>query len=207
MELCSGGCPGSSVEVSPPGIWLVNNADDPTRQCTVVCTGVAQSGLAEDVCTSPGVCQTEDVTGGLCRADPTFIGGDNVTQPLPTIHPAPPPAFSPGLTGAPHPVFNGSYTVYSGTSTVSIFVRDASGAVMRTIQTNGLEFPGSNTFLWDGKNDQGVVMPEGTYSYTITEQTVNDLTQYNTQSGVVAIDNTPPVAQLSRSACRPGWRG
>ena len=50
---------------------------------------------------------------------------------------------------------------------MTIQVKDAGGNIVRTIDM-GARSAGLTRFTWDGKNDKGVAMAEGNYTYTIT---------------------------------------
>jgi flagellar basal-body rod modification protein FlgD len=58
------------------------------------------------------------------------------------------------------------YTLGSAADHVTVKILDESGAVVRTI-TNGGTATGDNTFTWDGLNDEGDAVPEGTYRFTV----------------------------------------
>jgi flagellar hook assembly protein FlgD len=76
-----------------------------------------------------------------------------------------PDSFSPNNDGF-YDTTSISYTL-SKTAFVSIVVRGPSGAVVRTLLNGVSRQAGGNATTWDGKDDQGGVVPDGLYSYTI----------------------------------------
>lgn len=60
----------------------------------------------------------------------------------------------------------GGYSLESKAQALTVTVKDASGAVVRTIDL-GARNAGIATFAWDGKNDAGQAMPDGTYRFTV----------------------------------------
>ncbi|HVO33005.1 MAG TPA: FlgD immunoglobulin-like domain containing protein, partial [Elusimicrobiota bacterium] len=125
------------------------------------------------------------------------MGGDPYNIPIPTIQPQPPPAFSPGLPGSPHPTFTGTFAVSYPSVSVTVVIRDATNTIVRSLPIASAAGPGNASFSWDGKNDQGALLPEGVYAWYLTERSLTDASQFNEQSGRVAIDNTAPQAQFS----------
>ena len=72
-----------------------------------------------------------------------------------------------------------------------ILIRDSAGNLIRTVASELIAPAGPNSFIWDGKNDQGVLQPEGKYVYTVAQRSLTDTTQISAFSGNVAIENTP----------------
>ena len=80
---------------------------------------------------------------------------------------------------------------------VTIEIRDANGAVVRTINLGDGVTPGSggtdgmNTVAWDGRDDGGVLLPDGQYTFTITADdtgsAVQDYVTYNGDDGQLAV--------------------
>ena len=59
----------------------------------------------------------------------------------------------------------------STTATVTVVVRDASGATIRTLKAPGSQPAGTYSLAWDGKNASGSLVPVGTYSVRVTATT------------------------------------
>lgn len=53
-----------------------------------------------------------------------------------------------------------------GAADVAIEITDVQGAVIRTL-TPGAQTSGSQTVIWDGKDDRGIALPEGNYTYHV----------------------------------------
>ncbi len=80
---------------------------------------------------------------------------------------------------------------------VTIEIRDANGAVVRTINLGDGVTPGSggtdgmNTVAWDGRDDGGVLLLDGQYTFTITADdtgsAVQDYVTYNGDDGQLAV--------------------
>lgn len=80
---------------------------------------------------------------------------------------------------------------------VAIEIRDANGAVVRTINLGDGVTPGSggsdgiNTVAWDGLDDGGVLLPDGQYTFTVTASaagdSVKDYVTYNGDDGQLAV--------------------
>lgn len=64
-------------------------------------------------------------------------------------------------------VGSGAYSLEQSVDAMTVQVKDASGAVVRTIDL-GARPAGLTRFDWDGKNQAGVAMPEGSYTFSIT---------------------------------------
>ena len=65
----------------------------------------------------------------------------------------------------------GSVAVTSAVGNVSVKITDKDGNVVRTVDM-GAQSAGTQSFIWDGKNDKGEVAPAGTYTFNAT--TKND---------------------------------
>lgn len=61
----------------------------------------------------------------------------------------------------------GGYELASAAESVKIEVRDSNGAIVRTITEKGGEV-GVNSFVWDGKDDSGNAVAEGSYTFGVT---------------------------------------
>lgn len=192
IQICPQSCPGTVEYINGEGI--------PDGQCKVIhAHNVGSAGVPVTICYDAGLlhCTVIDASLGVCRGDPTFVGGNLTDQPLPSIHPVPPPAFSPALPNSPRPQFLGTFTVPGSSASVTILISDAGDVLRRTVVANQLFPPGKNTFGWDGKDDTGTLLPEGLYHYRITQSDILDPNRVSTEKGDVAIDNTLPVAQIT----------
>nr|WP_246625190.1 S8 family serine peptidase [Fictibacillus nanhaiensis] len=83
-------------------------------------------------------------------------------------------------------VMNGSNTVsaafktYSGTM-ITIFVKDKTGKIIRTISKNKKSSGSQMKEIWNGKNDSGVYVSNGTYKIVVkAEKGTNKLTREST---------------------------
>jgi flagellar basal-body rod modification protein FlgD len=61
----------------------------------------------------------------------------------------------------------GSYVLQAAAEKVNVNVRDAKGNVVRTLD-GGAQGAGQKRFVWNGKNDDGTRVPEGTYTFDVT---------------------------------------
>ena len=76
--------------------------------------------------------------------------------------------------------FNGTVVVKDADSKPTITITDAEGEVVRTIEM-GTQKAGNADFTWDGKNDDGELLPKGNYTFTAsnkTDTTTTALTTY-----------------------------
>ncbi|QWA09084.1 flagellar hook assembly protein FlgD [Sodalis ligni] len=62
----------------------------------------------------------------------------------------------------------------------TVTIKDSSGTVVRTVQL-GAESAGVHSFTWDGTDDSGTAVPEGTYSFSVA----------STDSGGASVVSTP----------------
>ncbi len=106
---------------------------------------------------------------------------------------------------------NLGYSLDKDAESVAIDIFDAKGAKVRSI-ASGSQSAGVNSFQWDGKDDTGKALPEGTYTFSVTAQdaksnAVNTTTYTNGlvtevifENGVnkaVINGNKIPVSQIS----------
>tara|TARA_B100000029_G_scaffold514851_1_gene619308 strand:+ start:2553 stop:3230 length:678 start_codon:yes stop_codon:yes gene_type:complete len=61
---------------------------------------------------------------------------------------------------------NLSFNLDGPAQTVTVTIRDAAGNVVNTITETGLS-GGEHSVEWDGKNSDGMTMPEGDYSFSV----------------------------------------
>jgi flagellar hook assembly protein FlgD len=85
-------------------------------------------------------------------------------------------------------------------ATVDWTVRNAAGAVVRTIRTGAALAAGTSTFTWNGRNDAGAYVPRGTYRSVVTATdgtftAVQGVTVVADAFRIVASDTTPGRGQ------------
>jgi PKD repeat protein len=95
-------------------------------------------------------------------------------------------------------------TTIGGTTPVTILLKNKAGQVVRTLVSNVSRVAGSYTDTWDGKDDNGVVVPEGIYyailQYKAGSTTVTvDLT--NSTGNVLFVPNWNTVLSSSGQTC------
>ena len=103
---------------------------------------------------------------------------------------AQPPAFSPGRC-LPQTTFVLEAHPPSGEAIAAWRLDVLSGTTVVT-SVNGINLPPS-TVTWDGRGDDGTLLPEGTYRYTLAVTATNGMTN-TTVPQPVYIDLTPPAA-------------
>lgn len=64
------------------------------------------------------------------------------------------------------------YGVGEAVSGVKVNIYDEEGAIVRTDDTIGARKAGSYEYEWDGRNDKGILLPDGTYSVGILAEDV-----------------------------------
>ena len=66
--------------------------------------------------------------------------------------------------------FNGTVVVADANSTPTVTITNADGEVVRTLDL-GTQQAGNSEFTWDGKNDEGVLLEKGSYTFTAANKT------------------------------------
>ena len=89
----------------------------------------------------------------------------------------------------------GSVDVKTATGNVTIKVTDKDGNLVRTIEM-GAQAVGSQSFIWDGKNDKGEVAPAGTYTFNATTK--------NDKGDAVALTTSLPATVTSVTLSKTG---
>lgn len=135
-----------------------------------------------------------EVSPGLLRVSSIgrFVGRE-VTVSITHEYDATPPAIT-GASASPDP-FNPyrEPTVItfhlSEQATWTVTIRDASGGSVRTFTGSG---SGPQSVSWDGRDEAGTVVPDGTYAYLVdvVDAAGNAAA---TQTGTVTIDTVPPA--------------
>lgn len=90
---------------------------------------------------------------------------------------------------------NGSVEVPSAVGNVSIKITDKDGSVVRTVDM-GAQSAGSQSFIWDGKNDKGEVAPAGTYTFNASTK--------NDKGDAVALATSLPATVTSVTLSKTG---
>jgi flagellar hook assembly protein FlgD len=97
-----------------------------------------------------------------------------------------PDAFSPNADGN-YDTTTIEYRINMGAN-VTIRIYDNSDTLVRLLKDNVYDNPGGRSAVWDGRNDSGVMLGEGTYTYRI--DAVDSFgNSAQTQQGTTAIDN------------------
>ena len=102
--------------------------------------------------------------------------------------------------GSGQPV-NGQFVLDGNAKTVEVTLADLSGRAIRTIDLGSDKSAGQIDFIWDGKTDQGLLAPAGTYTVTVKARNEDGGTVSTSQetSGTVqavSFDKGYPVLQL-----------
>ncbi|AZE74497.1 Flagellar basal-body rod modification protein FlgD [Pseudomonas synxantha] len=90
---------------------------------------------------------------------------------------------------------NGSVEVPSAVGNVSVKITDKDGNVVRTVDM-GAQSAGSQSFIWDGKNDKGEVAPAGTYTFNASTK--------NDKGDAVALATSLPATVTSVTLSKTG---
>lgn len=116
-----------------------------------------------------------------------------------TVPATPPPVISP-VTAVPQSFSpNASFGVddfttinygLSQNANVTIKVLNSANSLVRSLITLSPRIAGANGEIWDGRNDSGVLSPNGTYTFTI--DAVGGSGSAVQKSSTVVIDNGPP---------------
>ncbi|KMT52646.1 flagellar hook assembly protein FlgD [Pseudomonas fildesensis] len=89
----------------------------------------------------------------------------------------------------------GSVAVTSAVGNVSIKITDKDGDTVRTIDM-GAQSAGTQSFIWDGKNDKGEVVASGTYTFNATTK--------NDKGDSVALTTSLPATVTSVTLSQTG---
>lgn len=79
-----------------------------------------------------------------------------------------------------------SYVLGSAATSVKVYIKDSSGSIVRTIDL-GSQKAGENQLTWDGKDNNGNAVADGTYSFTVNalDAKGNSVTTAATVTGTV----------------------
>ncbi len=127
---------------------------------------------------------TGDDTGGGTGGDTGGGTGNGGQLSISSVSDSPDP-FSPNGSNKAAVKFT-----LSKSASVSIKIYDKNSLLIKTITISSGVY-GSNAAYWDGKNDKGVIVSDGVYSYTIDAV---DASGYKASQvkGTITVDGTPP---------------
>ncbi|KPG76401.1 flagellar hook assembly protein FlgD [Pseudomonas libanensis] len=90
---------------------------------------------------------------------------------------------------------NGSVEVPSAVGNGSVKITDKDGNVVRTVDM-GAQSAGSQSFIWDGKNEKGEIAPAGTYTFNASTK--------NDKGDAVALATSLPATVTSVTLSKTG---
>lgn len=153
----------------------------------------------------PGTSQTSGSTGPSgpnaprVSASAMRIAADlaDCLGPQVGILSASPLAFSPddnGIADKDEVTFSASVWDHSYPLDYSLVVKDSSGTAVRTLTGSGIGSAGTLTRAWDGRNDAGAIVAEGTYGAVLTvEDAWGAPTTVSLPNTTVTVDTTAPT--------------
>jgi hypothetical protein len=83
--------------------------------------------------------------------------------------------------------------------TLTLTISDPQGKVIRTLLRDAKFNPGSQRFGWDGRDDQGEIVPEGLYQPKVRLEKLGREIAF---PGGIRVDRTPPTVRAARSTRR-----
>ena len=95
----------------------------------------------------------------------------------------------------------GAVAVPANATSVTVQVKDSSGAVVKTIDL-GSAAAGTTDFSWNGQGDDGATLPAGTYSISATAivggapQTASTYTSANVEGVSLGANGSPPMIDV-----------
>jgi len=81
-----------------------------------------------------------------------------------------------------------SYNLGTDAAVVTIKVKNDTGAVVRTVEIHD-QNAGNNTYVWDGRDDNGTRVAPGKYSYEISASTANGEQVTSSKRVIGAVDS------------------
>lgn len=81
-------------------------------------------------------------------------------------------------------------------SMVSALIYDANGTLIRTLANNEIRDSGSYIDEWDGRDDEGRLVPDGAYHFIINGVNIKDVSDTWELSDEIIIDSNPPAADI-----------
>lgn len=82
----------------------------------------------------------------------------------------------------------------------TIAVYDANDLFVRNLETGASRSVGDHNVVWDGTNDGGAVVPDGTYRVRLKAALLANPDVQQEEKATVTVDGTPPRAELARPA-------
>lgn len=142
-----------------------------------------------------------DSAGNIGNPNPAIISVsvDN-TPPAITGLSVVPPFFSPQNAIANFKTTMLKYNL-SESAEVTIKVLDSLNNLVRTLITSVPQSPGLKNTTWDGKDDTGAYVPDGTYTFDITA--VDPALNSSNTVTTVQVDNTGPVVNIISATPTP----
>ncbi|MBI5099602.1 MAG: right-handed parallel beta-helix repeat-containing protein [Nitrospirae bacterium] len=80
----------------------------------------------------------------------------------------------------------------SDNSTWDFYMKNSGGTTIKTFTGSG----NSGTVTWDGKDESGVIVPDGTYTYQLFSTSLNDSSQSAPLIGDIIVNNIMPWADI-----------
>jgi hypothetical protein len=90
---------------------------------------------------------------------------------------------------------------------LTLTIADENGRVVRTLLNEAQFRPGNHQFGWDGRDETGKIVPEGSYGPRVELQKLGRVIEFSKQ---IAVDTTPPavrVLNVSRRIVSPDADG
>ena len=130
----------------------------------------------------------------IINKDPTYIqyALNNHTPDIEVIS----HIFSPSHTNENHANLELTYDVQSS-SLISILIYDTEGNLIRSLLKYEKRTTGQHTDIWDGLDDNGIPVEDGTYKFIINGVNIRNAMDYWTHSDQIVVDSTLPVAKIS----------
>ncbi|MBD3920832.1 S8 family serine peptidase [Paenibacillus sp. PR3] len=90
------------------------------------------------------------------------------------------------------------YTL-SDDAAITVTLQNADGVIVRTLIDHVSQTLGSKSVAWNGKNDSGLIVPDGIYTYLITAE-IDEFGFRNVATGTITVDTTAPaITELAAS--------
>lgn len=81
---------------------------------------------------------------------------------------------------------------------ITLAVRDAQGTTIRTLATAVSINKGAASYSWDGKNDAGLIVPDGVYTIGLLATLTSNSFVKQDEKITVVVDGTPPQVDIKR---------
>jgi hypothetical protein len=76
---------------------------------------------------------------------------------------------------------------------ISLDIADSKGRIVKHAVGSGVFGPGYQQFAWDGRDDSGQIVPDGTYRVQLTLEDENRTIEFPNS---IAVDSTPPTIEV-----------